>query len=255
MARIYSPIGCPTLDKLCGGGVPHESIIYIYGGPGLGKTTLALNMVKAMGTGVWVDASHSLSDSYAQVEGVPDIAIIQPTNACDLKAYLPLIGATPIIVIDDLTTLSEDLAKPLQVFIRKTKELLPGSGTTLLLTNQVRECRNGQLPPGGLSYTKYSDLVLELGPRHKRVGDVLTVEVSIVRSTVGPCQGVRTLPFRHGLYKVQDIITTAIRLGVIKQAGSWYEYKGSRVHGMDRLELSLEQDTINEIYEEVMECS
>lgn len=255
MGRLYSPTGCPTLDKLCGGGVPHESIIYIYGGPGLGKTTIALNMVKAMGAGVWVDASHSLVHSYAGFEGSEDMTIIHPTEEHDLKAYLPLIGATPIIVIDDLTALSDNLAKPLQTFIRKAKELLPGSGTTLLLTNQVRQCRNGQLPPGGLSYTKYSDLVLELGPRHKRVGDVLTVDISIVRSTVGPCQGVRTLPFRHGLYKVQDIITTAIRLGVIKQAGSWYEYKGSRVHGIERLELSLEQATINDIYEEVMQCS
>jgi hypothetical protein len=54
---------------------------------------------------------------------------------------------------------------------------------------------------------------------------------------------------------VQDIITNAIRLGVIKQAGSWYDYKGSRVQGIERLELSLVEDTINEIYEEVMECS
>lgn len=265
MGRVYSLLGCPTLDRLCGGGVPHESIIYIYGGPGLGKTTIALNMVKAMGTGVWVDASHTLAHAYAEVEGVNDMTVIQPSENLDPSTFLSLVGLTPIIVIDDLTALSANLAKPLQAFIKKAKQLLPGSGTTLLFTNQVRQCLNvpkissmrssmqsinGYLPPGGLSYTKYSDLVLELGPRHKRVGDTLNVDISIVRSTVGPCQGVRTIPFQSGLARVQDTISNAVKLGIIKQAGSWYSYKESKVQGLNSLELS--ENTINEIYMEVM---
>lgn len=224
----------------------------MYGGPGLGKTTTALNMMRAMGSGVWVDAGHALVHSYAEKEGGNDITVVQPPPDADIDMYLPLIGTTPMVVVDDLTAISGNLARSLQVFMAQAKGLLPGSGTTIVLTNQVRQCKNGYLPPGGLSYTKYSDLVLELGPHHKRVGDCLNVDVSIVRSTVGPCQGVRTIPFRLGLDRVQDTITTAVKAGVIKQAGSWYSYRDYRAQGVENLKLLLDQATINEIYQEVM---
>lgn len=252
MGQIYSPIGCPTLDKLCGGGVPHEALIYLYGGPGLGKTTIALNMMRAMGSGVWVDTSHTLVHSYAEVEGGGGITVVQPPPDADIGTLLPLIGTTPIIVVDDLTTISGNLARPLQVFMAQAKRLLPGSNTTILLTNQVRQCKNGYLPPGGLSYTKYSDLVLEVGPHHKRLGDCLNVDISIVKSVVGPCQGVRTIPFRCGLDRVQDTITSAVKVGVIKQAGSWYSYGEYRAQGLDNFRWLLDQATIDEIYQQVM---
>lgn len=253
MATIYSPVRCPSLDTLCGGGVPHESIVYIYGGPGLGKTTTALNMLRAIGSGVWVDCAHTLVHSYAEIEGCHDITVIHPTEDMDIDTLLPLIGTAPIIVIDDITALSDKLAAPLEAFIKEAKVLLPDSGTTLLITNQVRQCRNGYLPPGGLSYTKYADLVLELGPQSYREKDCLNVSMKIVRSTVGPCQGSRVIPFRYGLDRVQDIMTTAVGLGVIAKAGSWYTYKNMRLQGLDNLRSALHTDTINQIYKEVMD--
>ena len=251
-------MNCPSLDTLCGGGVPHESLVYIYGGAGLGKTTIALNMLRAMGSGVWVDCGYSLVESYARVEGQyevgseDNITVVFPTATPNIDNLLPLIGVTPLLVIDDITALSDKLAAPLEAFIKEAKALLPGSGTTLLITNQVRHCRNGYLPPGGLSYTKYADLVLELGPYHRRVGDRLRVKARIVRSTVGPCQGSRLIPFRYGLDREYDILTTAVGVGVIQQAGSWYTYRDIKVQGLEQLEYSLTGDTIYKIYEEVM---
>jgi hypothetical protein len=210
-------------------------------------------MLKAMREGVWVDCSHSLCYSYAEKEVVASkVTIVYPNENTDITTLLPLIGTTPILVIDDITALSDKLAAPLEAFIKEAKALLPGSGTTILITNQVRQTKNGYLPPGGLSYTKYADLVLELGPYHRRVGDRLRVEARIVRSTVGPCQGSRLIPFRYGLDREYDILSTAVGVGVIQQAGSWYTYRDIKVQGLEQLEYSLTGHTINQIYEEVM---
>ena len=249
---------CPTLDKVCGGGVPHESIIYIYGGPGLGKTTIALNMVRAMGSGVWVDASGSLHHPYAIREGVEDMTIID--RIPDLDRLLPFIGVTPILVIDDLTAVSDNLARPLQAFIKDAKKLLLGSGTTLVITNQVRECSDGLLPPGGLSYIKHSDLVLRLGPKHSRAGDMLSVETHIIKSVVGPHQGMRVLMFRSGLCRVWDILRHAISLGIVKEVRKalphTYDYHGVEVkicgkYGDDIIP-PIYSDTFQQLYAEVM---
>lgn len=253
MATIYSPMRCPSLDTLCGGGVPHESLVYIYGGPSLGKTTIALGMLRAMREGVWVDCAHTLVHTYAEKEvGASKVTVIYPSEDTDIATLLPLIGTTPILVVDDITVLSDKLAAPLEAFIKEAKLLLPGSGTTIVITNQVRHCRNGYLPPGGLSYTKYAELVLELGPHSHRVGDLLTVNMRIVRSTVGPCQGSRSIPFRYGLDRRQDIVSTAVGVGVIAKNGSWYTYHDVKRQGLDNLMWSLTADTINHIYEEVM---
>lgn len=246
---------CPSLDTLCGGGVPHESLVYAYGGPGLGKTTIALSMLGAMREGVWVDCAYTLAHAYGEreVDG-SKVSVIYPHKDMDIHTLLPLIGVTPIIVVDDITALSDKLAAPLEAFIKEAKALLPGSGTTLLITNQVRQTKNGYLPPGGLSYTKYADLVLELGPHHRRVGYRLRVEARIVRSIVGPCQGSRLIPFRYGLDRKYDILTTAVGLGVIQQAGSWYTYRDIKVQGLEQLEYSLTGNTFYDIYEEVMDA-
>jgi RecA/RadA recombinase len=258
MPRIYSPIGCPTLDALCGGGVPHESLIYIYGGAGLGKTTLALNMARAMGGSVWVDAGGNLCHKYALQEGSEDMVVINPqlldaeadtVNVLLQQTLIPLIGTTPIIVVDDLTCLSGALARPLQSTMKKVVSMLSGSGTTLLITNQVRQTKHGSLlPPGGLSYVKYADLVLELGPASKRLGTTLNVDVSIVKSKVGPCQGIRTLPFCDGLDCTQDVLLMAVKKGVIEQKGSWYQYGDYNRQGLNSLRQVLTADTIYEIY-------
>jgi hypothetical protein len=187
------------------------------------------------------------------LEGGSNFTIIYPNENTNISTLLPLIGTTPILVIDDITALSDKLAAPLEAFIKEVNTLLPGSGTTLLITNQVRQTKNGYLPPGGLSYMKYADLVLELGPHHRRAGDRLRVETKIVKSTVGPCQGSRLIPFRYGLDKKYDILTTAVGVGVIQQVGSWYTYRDIKVQGIEQLEYSLTGDAINQIYEEVMD--
>jgi len=283
MPRIYSPIGCPTLDALCGGGVPHESLIYIYGGAGLGKTTLALNMARAMGGGVWIDAGSSLCHKYALQEGSEDMVVINPhllggdaditlgsavwlrpflsevvdtpnvgadsVNVLLQQTLIPFIGTTPIIVVDDLTCLSGTLARSLQSTMKKVVSMLSGSGTTLLITNQVRQSKHGTLlPPGGLSYVKYADLVLELGPASKRLGTTLNVDVNIIKSKVGPCQGVRTVPFCDGLDCTQDVLLMAVKKGVIEQKGSWYQYGEDNRQGLNSLRQALTKDTIYEIY-------
>lgn len=250
MQGTHSPIGCPTLDILCGGGVPHESLIYLYGGPGLGKTTIALAMAKAMGYTVWVDAGHNFDYPYATSQGCDDITII--TGVEDISTIIPpLISLIPLIVIDDLTCISNNLARPLEILMKEVVRLLPGSSTTILLTNHVRQCRNGYLPPGGLSPIKYSHLVLELGPHSSRVGSLLEVDIKIVKNTKGPCQGSGTLSLRDGLAREVDIVNTAIRLGIIQQTGSWYRYRDVKVHGHQDL---YNLPNIGDIYLEVMKA-
>ncbi len=255
MSINYTPIGCPTLDLLCGGGVPHESLIYLYGGPGLGKTTIALAMLAAVGSGVWVDAGHSLVHSYAGMQGCTDMTVVYPTDTIDIGAtIIPLIGLTPLIVVDDLTSLSVGLARPLEALIKKVVRLLPDSGTTILMTNHVRYCRNGYRPPGGLSPIKYGHLVLELGPHSSRIGDLVKVDVKIIKSVVGPYQGTGTIPFRYGLDRIHDTITTAIKVGVVVQVGSWYYYKDIKIQGLENLCFALSNSDIGAMYLEVMKA-
>jgi KaiC len=251
MEPLHIPTGCPPLDDVCGGGIPTNSLIYLYGGPGLGKTTLALNTVKVMGApSIWIDCMHTLSYPYASFEGVsPDVIIIYPTTP-HLDVFLPLIGVSKVVVIDDLTANPYMPPKGVEVFLKDIKELLPGSGTSVLITNQVRVSGKGTtLPPGSRAYTKYADLVLSLGPQSQRDGARLTVPINIIKSTVGPYYGQRYITFMRGLDKRRDVLLASIKAGIVKQSGSWYYYLDYKAQGLDNFESGLSEIDIETMYQ------
>jgi recombination protein RecA len=105
--------GFPGLDAAIGG-LPRGRIVEIFGAPGTGKTTLALQIVahvqRAGGNAAWVDAERAFDPAYAARLGVAleRMPVVQPESAeeaLEIVRRLALSGAVDVLAIDSAAAL------------------------------------------------------------------------------------------------------------------------------------------------------
>ena len=195
--REKIPFGIEPIDKFIGGGVIQGNFTIVYGGTGVGKSTLAYcNIAEAQKIGktcVYIDLEHGYNEERAKQFGVIPEELLIIENATSAEQVLDIIiklcreQVVDLIVLDSvqaLTPLGEQeskkgkelsiehddialLAKKLGKFLRIVNAPLFKSKVALLLIGQVRTEGIGTFATregltGGYALKHYPLLILYL---------------------------------------------------------------------------------------------
>jgi len=256
--------GSISLDLALGiGGVPKGRIVEIYGPESTGKTTLALHIIaqaqKKGGVGAFVDAEHALDPDYSRRIGVnmKELLISQPDSgeqSLQIVETLVRSGSVDVIVVDSVAALTPKAeiegemgdqhigrqARLMSQALRKLASIVSKTGTTVVFLNQTRMkigvmFGNPETTSGGMALKFYSSVRINLKRRAqiKSKDEVvgLRVKVKVVKNKVAP--PFKTTEFdiyyNEGISRTADLINTALKYGVIKKSGSWYQYGKKKI--------------------------
>ncbi len=258
------PTGSISLDLALGvGGVPRGRIIEIYGLESSGKSTLALHIVaqaqKKGGLAAFVDAEHALDPEYGRKLGVKvnDLLISQPDTgeqALEIVESLVKSGAVDVIVVDSVAALTPRVeiegemgqshiglqARLMSQALRKLTAITHRSNTTIIFINQIRMkiglmFGNPEETSGGKALKFYSSVRLELRRSAKiQQGEQIIgnrIKAKVVKNKVAPPfqQAEFDIFYNEGISKTADIVNTGVKFGIVKKAGSWFNYEDEKL--------------------------
>jgi recombination protein RecA len=257
--------GSLGLDIALGiGGIPRGRVTEIYGPESSGKTTLTMHCIaqaqKAGGLAAFIDAEHAFDKTYAESLGIDteNLLISQPDNgeqALEIAEHLIRSGAIDIIVIDSVAALVPKAelegemgdskmglqARLMSQALRKLTGTINKTGCACVFINQLREkigvmFGNPETTTGGNALKFYSSVRLDI----RRIGQIKesAAEVTgnrtrdkVVKNKVAPPFKIVEFDIMYGkgISKVGEIIDIGVELEVIKKAGSWFSYEGSKL--------------------------
>ena len=257
------PSGSLLLDNALGvGGYPKGRIIEIYGPESSGKTTLALHAIaecqKQGGKAAFIDAEHAIDPVYAANLGVDinELYLSQPDSgeqALEICQMLAESGAMNLIVVDSVAALVPQAeldgemgdnsvglqARLMSKAMRKIAGVLNKNDCAVIFINQLREkvgvmYGNPETTSGGRALKFYASIRIDIRRTEalKTGADIYgnTCKVKIVKNKVAPpfkqCE--IDIIYGKGVSKEGEIIDCAVEAGLMKKAGSWYEYKGEK---------------------------
>ena len=257
------PSGSLLLDNALGvGGYPKGRIIEIYGPESSGKTTLALHAIaecqKMGGKAAFIDAEHAIDPVYAANLGVDinELYLSQPDSgeqALEICQMLAESGAMNLIVVDSVAALVPQAeldgemgdnsvglqARLMSKAMRKIAGVLNKNDCAVIFINQLREkvgvmYGNPETTSGGRALKFYASIRIDIRRTEalKTGADIYgnTCKVKIVKNKVAPpfkqCE--IDIIYGKGVSKEGEIIDCAVEAGLMKKAGSWYEYKGEK---------------------------
>ncbi len=281
--------GSLELDIALGiGGVPRGRVIEIYGPESSGKTTLTLHIVaqaqKIGGIAAFVDAEHALDPAYAAKLGVKtdDLLVSQPDTgeeALEITEALVRSGAIDVIVIDSVAALvpraeiEGDMgdshmglqARLMSQALRKLTGVISKSKTSVIFINQIRHkigvmFGSPETTTGGNALKFYSSVRLDIRKIEiLKSGDEAygnKVRVKVVKNKVAPPfkQAEFDVIYNSGISIEGGILDLAVKLEIVKKAGTWYSYGEERIgQGRENAKKYLvnNPETSNEIEEKV----
>ena len=251
------------LDQALGvGGYPKGRIIEIYGPESSGKTTLALHAIaecqKMGGKAAFIDAEHAIDPTYAANLGVDvnELYLSQPDSgeqALEICQLLASSGGMNLIVVDSVAALVPQAeldgemgdnsvglqARLMSKAMRKIAGVLNKNDCAVIFINQLREkvgvlYGNPETTSGGRALKFYASIRIDIRRTEalKQGSDIFgnTCKVKIVKNKVAPpfkqCE--IDIIYGKGVSKEGEIIDRAVELGLMKKAGSWYEYNGEK---------------------------
>ena len=257
------PSGSLLLDQALGvGGYPKGRIIEIYGPESSGKTTLALHAIaecqRMGGKAAFIDAEHAIDPTYAANLGVNvnELYLSQPDSgeqALEICQLLASSGGMNLIVVDSVAALVPQAeldgemgdnsvglqARLMSKAMRKIAGVLNKNDCAVIFINQLREkvgvlYGNPETTSGGRALKFYASIRIDIRRTEalKTGAEIYgnTCKVKIVKNKVAPpfkqCE--IDIIYGKGVSKEAEIIDCAVEAGIVKKAGSWYEYKGEK---------------------------
>ena len=283
------PTGSLLIDQAIGvGGYPKGRIIEIFGPESSGKTTLALHAIaecqKQGGRAAFIDAEHAIDPLYAKNLGVDinELILSQPDNgeqALEIVEMLAGSGSINLIVVDSVAALVPQAeldgemgdssvglqARLMSKAMRKIAGVLNKKECAVIFINQLREkvgvmYGNPETTSGGRALKFYASVRIDIRRTEaiKQGADIIgnTCRVKIVKNKVSPpfkqCE--IDIIYGQGISKEGEILDRSVELGLIKKAGSWFEYNGSKIaQGRDAAKAYLKEneDVANELLEKI----
>ncbi len=248
--------GSISVDLALGiGGLPRGRIVEIFGPESSGKTTLALHVIASAqrngGEAAFIDAEHALDPVYAQSLGVDldSLLVAQPDNgeqSLEICEALVRSGALDVIVIDSVAALVPRAelegnmgdsvmglhARLMSQAMRKLAGSLSKTNTVAVFINQLRESVKpygpSEVTTGGRALKFYSSVRIDV-----RKGSPILVgsdtvgamtDIKIVKNKTAPPFRFCTVEilFGEGISHTGEIIDLGIRLGLVRQSGTWF---------------------------------
>jgi recombination protein RecA len=272
--RHYIPCSLPSVNNAidCKQGFRSGRILEIVGLYSTGKTTLALDLIKnaqALGKkALFVDVERTFDNEYAQSCGV-SLEQLDILRADTAENTLTLIerGASEygIIVLDSLPALvpKEELDKDyndnakmaavgslLTRFYKRIVPLVDSENILLVTLNQYRAnfstiSRVEKKPYGANASHHAITWRLELA-RVKNEEDTATVQAKITKNKLGKERGMAEydIIYGKGLDIKGDILTNAVRQGIVTQKGAWYVWGEVKAQGADKAKELFDFDTL-----------
>ncbi|MFA5283155.1 MAG: recombinase RecA [Bacilli bacterium] len=258
------PTGSLLLDSALGvGGYPKGRIVEIYGPESSGKTTLALHAIaeiqKKGGRAAFVDAEHSIDPVYAKNLGIniDELILSQPDSgeqALEIVDMLAQSGAIDLIIVDSVAALVPQAeldgvmsdnqvglqARLMSKGMRKLAGVLSKSKCTVIFINQLREkvgvmYGNPETTTGGRALKFYASVRLDIRRSeaikdgNDLIGNIAVIKV-VKNKVAAPFKFCKVdIIYGHGISKTGELLDLGTDLGLIKKAGSWYEYNGERI--------------------------
>ncbi len=252
--------GAVSLDATLGiGGVPRGRIIEIYGAESSGKTTVALHICaeaqKKGGVAAFIDAEHALDPDYAKRIGVNigNLLISQPDSgeqALQIVERLVVSGEVDVIVVDSVAALTPKAeiageigdttiglqARLMSSALRKLASIISNSNKTVVIfINQTRMkigvmFGNPETTPGGMALKFYSSVRINLrrAAQIKQGENIIgnRIKAKIVKNKVAAPFKVAEFDiyYNEGISYIADLLNVGLKSGVVKKAGSWYQY-------------------------------
>lgn len=258
------PSGSLLLDEALGvGGYPKGRIIEIFGPESSGKTTLALHAIaecqKQGGKAAFIDAEHAIDPTYASALGVniDDLYLSQPDSgeqALEICQLLANSGGVNLIVVDSVAALVPQAeldgemgdnsvglqARLMSKAMRKIAGVLNKKECAVIFINQLREkvgvmYGNPETTSGGRALKFYATIRIDIRRTEAlKAGSEIygnTCKVKIVKNKVAPpfktCE--IDIIYGKGVSKEGEVLDRAVQLGLVRKAGSWYEYDGEKI--------------------------
>ncbi len=263
------PTGSISLDLALGiGGIPRGRVVEIYGIESTGKSTLALHICaeaqKKGGIAAFIDAEHALDPDYAKRIGVntDDLLISQPDSgeqALQIVETLVRSSKVDVIIIDSVAALvpKTEIAGEMGEFqiglqarlmsqaLRKLAGIVAKTKTSVIFLNQTRMkigvmFGNPETTPGGLALKFYSSVRINLRrtAQIKYKDEIIgsRIKAKIVKNKVAAPFKVTEFDiyYNEGISYFADILNTGLNAGIIKRAGSWFQYEDTKLgQGME----------------------
>ena len=283
------PTGSLLIDQAIGvGGYPKGRIIEIFGPESSGKTTLALHAIaecqKQGGRAAFIDAEHAIDPLYAKNLGVDinELILSQPDNgeqALEIVEMLAGSGSINLIVVDSVAALVPQAeldgemgdssvglqARLMSKAMRKIAGVLNKKECAVIFINQLREkvgvmYGNPETTSGGRALKFYASVRIDIRRTEaiKQGSDIIgnTCRVKIVKNKVSApfkqCE--IDIIYGQGISKEGEILDRAVEMGLIKKAGSWFEYNGQKIaQGRDSAKSYIKEneDVANELLEKI----